>query len=294
MFNPSQRSSSNLLGAQGPGIFDRIDVVGESPAFDEGPRPRRRIDASSGSMDTQPVDPYTQGVEITRQARYDAGLVKVWSGDQGHVLRQATFGCGEVGSEHAARADKDRFDPVGYIQAQLVDSPLWWNIITFPIDVSNDAASLDGAIEPLTIRAVASLSSIEAPFESHSVKGSLSGGNYDAVNGSDMVLSVDSLSVRSALGPFMDLIDMFGPLSTVAYLRPEPRRVPPFVDARALRGTTAIDPFDSASIIAALSPMAPSDDGYVGDGQRSCACGWYYDGNPRPGTDSVAFGGMTY
>ena len=39
-------------------------------------------------MNTSVTDPYRQGVEITQQKYYDAGFVKIFAGEPGHVIRK--------------------------------------------------------------------------------------------------------------------------------------------------------------------------------------------------------------
>jgi hypothetical protein len=50
----------------------------------------------------------------------------------------------------------------------------------------------------------------------------------------------------------------------------------------------------SNDLSAAILPMTGSTDNYISFKQRSSSAGWYYDYGTTPGTDSIAFGGMTY
>ena len=43
-----------------------------------------------------------------------------------------------------------------------------------------------------------------------------------------------------------------------------------------------------------MSMMTGSTDNYIRYDEVSATCGWYYDNNMSVGTDSLAFGGMTY
>lgn len=50
----------------------------------------------------------------------------------------------------------------------------------------------------------------------------------------------------------------------------------------------------SADMAAAINSMSPQTDNYISIKQRSSSAGWDYDNNVAVGTDSIAFGGMTY
>ncbi len=66
----------------------------------------------------------------------------------------------------------------------------------------------------------------------------------------------------------------------------------PFDDTRYIRNTLPSSSYDS-TLNAALSLMSGSTDNYVSFKQKSGVAGAYYDNTPA-GTDSIAFGGMTY
>jgi len=184
--------------------------------FDEGPQQAniksRTTGSLSGAMDTRAVDPYVQGVEITRQSQYDAGIAKIWSGEPGHQLRTNRFGMDKNFFPDPGYTELDLFDPVRYLRAQENLSPLWWNILTFPIITGdNDQAEnyyFNGIIEPLTIRAVVAHFSTEAPYESHSVKGLFGNGNGNQLNGTDSVVSVYSFEPGREHVGYLDMVDI--------------------------------------------------------------------------------------
>lgn len=277
-------------------VFSVLPVQ-DIPYFDEGPRvPQANpVGSLSGSMDTSLIDPYTQGVEITRESQYVAGLAKIWSGEPGHRLLKAGFGMERNFFPDPKFAEMDLFDPVRYLRAQEVESPLWYNIITYPI-VTGDNDQMEnfnfnGIIEPLTIRPVVSFSSIETPFESHSVRGSYSGGNLNQLGGSDQVLTVDYFEpTQQAIG-YLDMVDMFEGRPLNGFFRHEFTTILPYNDARLSRNILKQEPSD---MVAVLSLMTGSTDNYIKHNQRSNTAGWSYDGNTNIGTDSLAFGGMTY
>lgn len=269
--------------------------------FDEGPRiPNYKSNSTSslsGAMDTRGVDPYTQGVEITQQRQYDAGLVKIWSGEPGHKLLYTRFGMDRNYFPDPGFAEMDYFNPVRYLEAQEHDSPLWWNIMTFPIVTGdNDQAEnfdFNGIIEPLSIRSLVAFFSTETPFEAHAVRANMVGGNINQIGGSDRILSVDYFEPTREMIGFLDMIDMEANRPTVGFFRHEFATLLPFKDERFVRNQP-LEGSESPEAVAALSNMTGSTDNYVRHNQKSAACGWYYDNNSGVGTDSLTFGGMTY
>lgn len=296
-------NSANLLDSR-PTAFKQTfsaQPVYDTLYFDEGPRPNNAktsvTSSLSGSMDTSPIDAYTQGVEITRQKQYDAGMAKIWSGEPGHLLHVGRYGMDKNFFANPGFADLDLFDPLVYLRAQEAESPLWWNIFTFPI-VTGDNDQLEnfnfnGIIEPLTIRPIVSFFSIEAPFESHTVRGSLVGGNIDQINGSDRILTVDYFEPQQEIVGYLDMVDMIEGHPLNGYFRFEFTPILPFKDERLVRNEPR-DVSDLSDMVAVMSHMTGSSDNYVRHNQRSATCGWYYDNSTGVGTDSLVFGGMTY
>lgn len=166
----------------------------EQDPFYEGPKAIVPEPTKSG-IDTRLIDAFRQGVEITQQRHFDAGIVKIHAGEPGHVKRQTEFGmrhtnltCGR------AFLDNDRFVAENFIEAQ--DGSLSLDeTFTFPIVVSGDGEveteNFDGVIEPLTIRKTVSRSSIDIPFDSHDIKGALMEGSADCTTASSQILQVD-------------------------------------------------------------------------------------------------------
>jgi hypothetical protein len=168
--------------------------------------------------------------------------------------------------------------------------------VTYPI-VTRDSSQTDstyvnGIIEPLTIRAKISGNSIDFPFEAHEVRGALQSGNEDSVFSSEQLLSVDYFDLSPA-APFLDMVDMIGPLSTLGYFNNDiPSRLP-FSDTRYVRNAVTPDCVVK-DMTAALSLMTGSTDNYVPFNKVSATSGFVYDSVQGIGTDSLAFGGMTY
>jgi hypothetical protein len=252
-----------------------------------------------------------QGVELTQTKHFDAGVVKIHAGEPGHQLRRNSFGMGKSFRSNPRFEELDYFNPLDYVTAQDSDSPLFFNIITFPIITSdNDHIEnyvFDGVIEPLTIRARASFFSIDVPFESHEVKGAVMNGNIDPHGASDEIRTV---YVRDLLEniPFLDQYADSTPFieeglsltgsyasSVVGYFQYSRSNNLAFNDSRYPRNTISTNSYDT-DIHAALSLMSGSTDSYINTHllERSATCGWDFENNIVIGTDSLAFGGLTY
>lgn len=268
-------------------LFSPVPAV-DTVFFNEGPR---RLDpivttSLSGAMDTTAIDAYTQGVELTSEDRYVAGVAKIWSGEPGHVLHRNRFGMDRNTFPGLAFADLDLFNPGTFIRAQATNSPLWSSLLSFPIVIGNNDQqenfNFDGVIEPLSIRRPASFTSIESPHESHSVKAAFGVGNIDHFGKADQVLSITYVNSGNPNVPFFDL----------PWFENGESKIAPFSDARIVRNKvpTVVEGND---LLRAMSLMSGSTDDYVHYNQRSAACGWVYD-NTMVGVDSIAFGGLTF
>ena len=305
-------------GASTSFTFDVTNVkyfrVRLDQAFLSGSKGNLSLSLISGSfnvdgIDTSEIDGYRQGVELTQQKHFDAGLAKIHAGEPGHVLRRNRYGMDKNFRTEAAFEELDYFDPVNFLRAQELDSPLFNNIITFPIITSdNDQIEnyvFDGVIEPLTIRAKASFFSIEVPFEAHEVKGAVMGGNTDTTYASDQVQTVYLYDLKQQIGFLDQYADGVAfaeqeastahASSIVGFFLHEKPQLAPFVDARYPRNASLSTNYDSA-MDAALSLMTGSTEGYINlaIGKRSAPSGWDYDTNSGVGTDSLSFGGMVY
>jgi hypothetical protein len=272
----------------------------EDPTFfDEGPIVRARAvqAVNSSSIDTGPINAYRQGVSLTQQSHFDAGLVKIHAGEPGHILRRNRYGMDKNFRQDAFFEELDYFDSEAFLRAQELIEPLFFNIFTFPIITGdNDQIenfTFDGIIEPFPIREVASFFSIEAPFQSRDIRASLMCGNLDPNFGCEMVKTVDEFKEKTKLGAFLDLIDMFGIYSTVGFFTYDFETISPFADDRRPRGVP-VSVYQGTDIVNALSPMSGSTENYVRPEEWSATSGFVYENNRFPGTDSLAFGGMTH
>lgn len=193
--------------------------------------------------------------------------------------------------------------------------------------------NFNGIIEPFPIRPVVAFFSMDVPFEAHQPRAALVGGNSDIVNGSDRVLTIDYFDHTPGHGstPYHDLVDVINPgtehsgtWSSGSWSGGQPYSgswigsgvftpidVPtgillngffqwvqspllPFIDQKLNRNTTPNDHDEDKILVDSMDHMSGSTDNYVRYDQVSAPCGWDYDRNAAIGTDSLAFGGMTY
>lgn len=279
--------------------YFRNSSISDPYFFDEGPRlpenkPKSIINSSS--IETLVIDGYRQGVEITQQKHFDAGLVKIHAGEEGHVLKKSRFGMDKNFRPDPHFEDIDLFNPVAFIRQQEDDSFLYYNLMTFPI-ISGDNDQIenywfDGIIEAMPIREVASFFSIEAPFVARSIKAGLMAGNDDTTNATDQVQTVGTFDISENQIPYLDMVDMInGQLPLNGYFEHRKVYLKPFDDKRFVLNVSSN--LNDIELQSAVSTMSGSTDNYVPDGKRSATSGWTFD-NTQKGTDSIAFGGRLY
>jgi len=241
------------------------------------------------SIDTSGIDTYRQGIELTRQKYFDAGIIKIHAGEPGHMLKQNRFGMDKNYSLSPGSSydDIDYFNPVTYIKLQAHVSSYNSHVMTFPIITCDNNQlenyNFDGIIEPLTIRAKASFFSTDVPFEAHDVRGTMMSGNSDLRYASDKVVTVDYFNSQSQFIPYLDTLEMINEIV----------HIDSFNDIHYLRNSQSSSSY-SDDMNDALAHMLGSTDNYISCKQRSSTCGWDYDINTMIGTDSLAFGGMTH
>jgi len=153
----------------------------------------------SSSIDTSAIDGWRQGVEITQQKFYDAGTVKIWSGQPGHRSLRIDYGDTETNAT-SVYLDESHVDPIELINVQHRGDAVHSTATTFPISNKDSLvvkdSIFDGTIEPLTIRPTHTSYTSVLKRELHSVNGLLSSGNEDTDLNSDMLLSIDEFATN--------------------------------------------------------------------------------------------------
>lgn len=245
----------------------------------------------TGSMNTSAFDAYRQGVELTRIKHFDAGSsAKIHAGEPGHVLRKNFYGADRNFLKQNAYSDLDYFDPVKYI---LSDFWPTYPIVTGDNDETENY-NFNGVIEPLTIRALISFFSIDVPFEAHDTKAMMMAGNSDITMSTSRILTVDIRNPLHRIVPWLDMIDMVGEVKkipTMGMFNDDKSFINPFNDEYIgiplSSNTTGLMKTD-------VLALKGSTDNYVGENDISATCGWTYDDVWSKGTDSIAFGGLSY
>jgi hypothetical protein len=245
----------------------------------------------TGSIDTAAIDAFRQGVEITRIKHFFAGSSpRIHAGEPGHVLRKNFYGADRNFLKENYYKELEYYNPVEYLLShEIITYPL----ITHDTDETENY-NFNGVIEPLTIRAVAALYSIDVPFEAHSLKGMMMDGNVDITMSNSRILTVDDRKTKDKMPPWMDLVDMIGTVKkipTMMFFNDDKTYLNPFNDATTKVQLSTNLPND---MIGAVLKMVGSTENYISENQVSATCGWTYGDTSSKGTDSLAFGGFAY
>jgi len=295
---------------------------------------RRNAVVNASSISTKDIDPFRQGVEITQEKhtmgcfKISAGTPGHFIRPQSYGVNERNI----VSS--GSYIEIDYFNPIEYIKAQEPGTTLKKVVTFPIIVSDNDQAenyNFNGIIEPLSIRPVVSFFSIEFPFESHAVRGAIMAGNSDVrFFSSDMVLTVDDIPTKIS-PPKANLVYTGSMMNEVAedgtYQRAysffreswyldavetmsSDSGVPQQVIGYVHHGVNHLDPFRDEKLylkelgitkethgedmVEVFSVMTGSTGNYIPPGKKSATTGFVYDNISSVGTDSIAFGGMTY
>lgn len=275
----------------------------DSVFFDESPQ--NLIVAkikSTSSIDTTQIDGYRQGVEIRSMKHFDAGTIKIHAGEPGHFVKQNTYGLNHIYYNNRSFVDSGGVDPTQFLgttstaNRRVSARPF---ICVPPLELDSlayDKLLYDGVIDFLGARRRSEFLSTDMPFEPFGVRGEIQNGNNNGISGCDLVVTIfESLTSSISQRPFNDdptLLDKRWPKNQRKVLNQA--ILTPFNDLRLVRNCiSSSNPYNS-SMTSALSLMTGSTENYISSKQRSSTSGWVYNNNETIGTDSIAFGGMTY
>ena len=283
--------------------FPGSAVSGSSPAgLLARPPNKQKLPASPTSrsyLTSGTLDVHRTGIEIATSQQWSAGTIKISAGTPGHLVSPVCYGV-----ERVSAVDPDLyyeisvFNPVSFIESEAEG-------YTYPIVTSdtNTAVNyvLNGVLEPLSIRSVASFFSVDVPREARSIKGAFGSGNEDKVGAADQVLTVDyydpsRINVETFLEAGSTVSLMSGSTSlgvSIPYFEMANNVHPPFEDAVKPRGVS-LSPTYEVDMITALTALSQSTSFYISEKERSASTGFMYDNTNPQGTDSIAFGGMLY
>ena len=245
----------------------------------------------TGTIDTSLIDQFRQGVEITRARHFFAGSSpRIHAGEPGHVLKKNFYGADRNFLKQNYYQELNYYNPVQYL---LSHESITYPIVTHDTDETENY-NFNGVIEPLTIRAVAALFSIDVPFEAHSIKGMMMDGNREVGMSTSRILTVFRKKEKYRLPAWLDLIDMMGTVKkipTIGFFNDEKAYLDPFNDASNKLQLFVNLPNDMSQ---AIINLQGSTDNYIDDLEISATCGWTYDDVWSKGTDSIAFGGFAH
>jgi hypothetical protein len=240
-----------------------------------------------------------QGVELTDIKHYDAGFVKIFAGEPGHVLTQKHFGYygGAFTEGNDAWSEIDRFDPIQYLSAQSKEKlniyfqNVTWPIVTWDYDASKNY-QYDGVIEPLTIRERVTFSGIDFPHSSHDTRGLLLDGNSNFNDGSDRILSINEFNSTQNINAFEDFSDVIGNFTIQSFINMYEKPIKPFEEISIYSGIP--NSITNTEIRSNFTGSFESHDILVNYNEISATAGFIYGDVQGVGTDSIAFGGLTY
>lgn len=308
------------------GLFSRTriikdDAVYNSPIFatsstgtDSSGNARKILASNVDYYSSSSIDSYRNGIEITQDKHWTAGIVKISAGTPGHLYTSTLFGVSHndiLGPD--SFTELDFFDPVKFVETGGDPDFFPYPIVTSGGNLS-DALDENGIIEPFPIRPVISNRSISFPYESRATRGQFGNGNINSKFSSDSVLSLDYFepSRRNAT-PYHDLISQAGLSGSLIMLSANEEawsrttedslyfiefpdtldnRVTSFEDVVYPRG---VEPNSTTTgdLLDAVNNMPPGGTTYVSRKEKTATCGFVYDNSPL-GTDSIAYGGLLY
>ena len=228
--------------------------------------------SSTGSINTFYLDPYRQGVELTRPNHFQQGFVKIWSGEADHELLINDFGQDEdeIFVDTTAYTDIDKFNAVVYLSSQNE----YQQNLTYPIVIDSSTPlnllNMNGIIEPLEIRREITFTSIDTPFTLKTINANLEDGNYNKYSNADII--VDKVIFAEKTNGSMyyeDNIDSIGGQpANIGYFPTVTTNILPFNDS-SLKSGIQVSNNMQLDLKNVLTQMSPSSDNYLPNGYES-------------------------
>lgn len=347
-YQVSKRKNISFLDNSGPSLsedknsvqglfqlkssFDN-GIVQNSPEYpvsetviDASGAPRKILSPNIDTFSSSSIDAYKNGVEITQNRHWVAGIAKISAGTPGHLYDKSHYGISEldinsIADNYAIDAFDNRYVKINafdnrYVEIDVFDPIVYLekktNKFVYPL-VTSDSNELEnyilnGIIEPFPIRPVISNFSINFPFEPQSIKGQFGVGNVNWRSATDSVESVyayEPSRVNSAF--FLDAADVkkmssgtgtsgsvpIGPPD--GYFNPDENFNSPFVDFVDPRNESIDSSYD-LELISAVSVMTGSsinDESYISRKEKSATNGFDCEYSSQ-GVDSLAYRNLTW
>jgi hypothetical protein len=245
----------------------------------EAPTIRTTIQPVSGGIDISEISRFTQGVSNRSVFRQNLSLLpQLGTGRSDFQDFQREYGQSQPYVSSEPFSDTQKLTALAYLE-----DPDQFN---FPI-YAGDFLGKDGAIEPLSIRDVASFESIESPFIARAVKGTLMDGNEDFGGNSDRKFSYYEIPKSDQpYDYYLDSGDTIGDISYPGIVGDGQSIVRPFDDTR-FPGRKLTNDNDINQKLLAMNPV---DDDFLPDQTKASTSGFVYSNSE--GTDSLAFGDL--
>jgi hypothetical protein len=247
---------------------------------------------SFGPIDTSAFDDFRQGIELTQEKYYYNGsIVKIHSGEPNNYLAVLNFGESEINifDGEIFYDTKRKYSPLDFVSSN--------DILYFPPPFNDniDLTSLDGTIEPLTIRDVITFASTYGKYEPHAIRSNLESGNYSYYAESDVQKLEYERSEQQGNLPFIDSTAVVGNIRVEAFdnLPPIPN-ISPYDDAQppsAIFNNIKDDPTLQSNVWYVLNPDSET---YISNKQVSTTKGRTYMTFDGSNADSLAFGDLRY
>jgi hypothetical protein len=253
----------------------------------------------SGSINTNQIDQYRQGVEITTQKHFDLGICKVHAGEIGHVLRHEYLNDDPIfRHDKSAFTEIDTFNPIEYIKIQdnIDQYSLYTQNHTWPIVTKDSNLSLlydlNGIIEIFDIRDIINFK--HEPF--HTVRGSIEFGLFNLYLGSSEIVTQEYFK-HNENPAFFDSSEN-NQLDNIPVVNTEITNVLPFVEQQLTKDfpnslVISVDMINALNKTLTTSSYKTCDS-YIEYNKISATTGFIYDSVQGLGTDSLAFGGFTF
>lgn len=267
-----------------------------STAFNEDAddRPAQVNNTLSSSLDTTAVDMFRQGVEVTTWRHWAQGIVKITAGEPGHIVQPENYGLRSPILKGQVLVDKDAVDPVKFINAStnLTHRTSYLFASWPPANLSRTESSeflLDGVLDAVDVRNVNACFGGDVPYEGRGVRGAVMAGNIDEQGRSDIIVTYIEPITSGSFPAYKDIPDTYGLRWPNTRYHLDIASLQPFTDRTIYLGEEE-SPSDP-QIVAIVNHITGSGD-FLPPGCRASTSGWVYDDGV--GTDSIAFGGLTY
>lgn len=294
-------------------VYDSISTIddgffshaNDTTFFREDKLPKVRQEYS-GSNVINSTEQFRQGVELSSDRSYLAGIVRFHSGEKGHQIKSLVIGIDddpdflidaggsyeEIESYHPLKAINFPPNRLLWDKKPPIDPGCFTTYVSTDAQCTYEHGQLKNVIEPLSIRPAATFMSTYYPHEAHVVWGNICGGNLYNDRSSEQVTNHYDIRQVSTHSPYLDIIEIKDiPIAnpTGEYMR-DVAVTAPFIDEILAEKLTDVL---SGSIKTFSKNLEYNDLEIVRSDQRSCTNGFQYDG-AYTGTDSISFGGLRY